>query len=841
VVEGLSCIDKEVTETGDAQRSLIRFKAIGELIERILPRFAGCSHCEMDEMIGFGLRSLAEFLGADHAYVLLLSPDKTSWSCTNEWCAPGVSPQKEKMQVVPFGALPWSENRVIDGEVINICSNEDYPAGEASADRADYVGEGAISILNIPIRNTAGQVTGCMEFHGHASSVSPAEDDMANLRLIGDCIANLLERKRKEMALAASEACYRTLFEAANDAVFMHAMKPDGALDTFVTVNDRICQILGYSREELGRLSLNEITHPDDLAMDEAQFNRLLAGVIGSYSVDKRFIRKDGSVVYTVTSIAGVRQPEGSMNHMVGLMQDITGRKNAEKALSKSEYRLRTILQTANEGFWVVDNDSVVTDTNPRMCRILGRGKGEIVGRKVFDFADDENKAVFEEQFRLRNQRKSGVYEIAVSRPDGSQVFCRFNATPLFDESGNKVGSFAMVTDITARKRAEEEKERLESQLRRAQKLQALGTLAGGIAHDFNNILAPIIGYAEMSLSDLPRGNPMRSWQDQILNAARRARDLVKQIMLFGRHEGDPERTPVEIGPIVGETLKLLRASLPSSIRIDEHIEDVMAKADPTQINQVLLNLCTNAAHAMGNKGVMEVRLARVELSASDLTDLVIVDLKPGPHLKLSVSDTGSGMEADTLERIFDPYFTTKEVGKGSGLGLAVVHGIVKHHDGAITVESQPGKGSIFSIYIPGLENVVETAGEITPVMPKGTDRILLLDDEQVVLDLGTEVLERLGYAVTPENSSLHALETFRSRPHEFDLVITDYTMPNLNGMDIAREVRRIRPNMPIILCTGFSEEVTRENAVGLNVELIMKPFGVKQLGESIRKVLDLQ
>ena len=318
-------------------------------------------------------------------------------------------------------------------------------------------------------------------------------------------------------------------------------------------------------------------------------------------------------------------------------------------------------------------------------------------------------------------------------------------------------------------------------------------------------------------------------------------RDLVKQILAFGRVGKEQQQIPVEISSIVKEALKLLSASLPSSIEIRQDIEKGVALADATQIHQILLNLCTNAAHAMGDKGILEVRLSHVDLNKSDLADQSIVDLKPGQYLKLSISDTGCGMDARTMERIFDPYFTTKEVGKGSGLGLAVVHGIVKRHGGTITVQSEPGKGTVFDIYIPAMEAVIDSIVETGQALPTGTERILLIDDEQSVVEMETAIFEQLGYDVTPETDSLRALEIFRSRPGEFDLIITDYTMPNLTGIDLSKEIRRIRPDIPIILCTGFSEKVTEKGAMDLGVELAMKPFGMKQIAELVRKVLPVR
>jgi signal transduction histidine kinase len=399
--------------------------------------------------------------------------------------------------------------------------------------------------------------------------------------------------------------------------------------------------------------------------------------------------------------------------------------------------------------------------------------------------------------------------------------------------------NLAFIRDISERKQAEEDRGILEGKLRQAQKLEAIGTLAGGIAHDFNNILSPILGYTEMALSDTPQFSPMRHGLEQILAAAIRARDLVKQILIFGRFGREQERMPLEMGSIVKEALKLLRASLPSSIEVRQNIGTGVAMADATQIHQVMMNLCTNSAHAMNGRGTLDVGLSRVNLNENALADPALSCLKAGPYLKLCISDTGIGMNAATLERIFDPYFTTKEVGKGSGLGLAVVHGIVKRHEGAVTVKSEEGKGTMFNIYIPETEASAGPIVDKGEVLPVGTERILFVDDEQVLVELGTEILMRLGYGVTSITDSAHALEMFRSRPGEFDLVITDYTMPKLTGAELCEELHRIRPEIPIILCTGFSEKMTEATAADLGVELIMKPFSLKQLAELVRIALD--
>jgi nitrogen-specific signal transduction histidine kinase/ActR/RegA family two-component response regulator len=385
------------------------------------------------------------------------------------------------------------------------------------------------------------------------------------------------------------------------------------------------------------------------------------------------------------------------------------------------------------------------------------------------------------------------------------------------------------------------DQKRLESQLRQAQKMEAIGTLAGGIAHDFNNILAAILMYAEMALRDIPETSPTHGDLEQVVGAAQRARDLVKQILVFSRQREEEKRHPVQLSPMIKETLKLLRASLPSTIEIRQSISrsDDWALADPTQIHQVLLNLCDNAAHAMAEKGgVLEVTLDHVELDRSTLTSHK--KLKPGRFLRLGVSDTGHGIAPGNIQRIFDPYFTTKEPGEGTGLGLAVVHGIVERHDGAVMVQSRQGKGSKFEVFFPTIEGSPAVSHHAPRALPGGTERILLVDDEEALLKGRKRTLENLGYQIVATRNGLEALDAFRTQPEGFDLVITDYTKPQMTGLKLAREIMRIRPDMPIILCTGSGTRDVHEQAAATGIrEVAVKPFSLRDFAAVIRKVLD--
>ena len=401
-----------------------------------------------------------------------------------------------------------------------------------------------------------------------------------------------------------------------------------------------------------------------------------------------------------------------------------------------------------------------------------------------------------------------------------------------------------MFVNALERKWAEEEKKELQTQLQQAQKMQAIGTMAGGIAHDFNNILFPIVGYTEMAMADLPEDSLTRSNLEEVLKAADRAKGLVRQILTFSR-QSEQERKPLKIQPIVKEALTLLRASLPTTIEIRQKIDKACGAilADPIQIHQVMMNLCTNAYHAMREKGgVLGVTLTEVDIDSSDLGSNV--DLKPGPYVRLTVSDTGRGMKRAEMERIFEPYFTTKGPGEGAGMGLAVVHGVARSHGGHITVYSEPGKGAAFHVYLPRIDGSIGIAPAAVPSepAPSGTERVLLTDDEEQIVNMEQQMLERLGYHVTARTSSVEALKAFRAQPEKFDLVITDQTMPNMTGAELAQKLMGIRPDIPVILCTGFSEVIPEEKARAMGLRAyVMKPIVKSEIAKIIRRVLDYE
>jgi signal transduction histidine kinase/ActR/RegA family two-component response regulator len=423
---------------------------------------------------------------------------------------------------------------------------------------------------------------------------------------------------------------------------------------------------------------------------------------------------------------------------------------------------------------------------------------------------------------------------LSAQREDGTLYEVEVLTSPVKDSSSAISNCITILRDVTL-------EARLERELRQAQKMESIGTLAGGIAHDFNNILAAISGFAELALKNANGNNVLNKYIEQVLKASSRAADLVKQILSFSR-QTEQECKPLHMTHIIRDVLTLLRSSLPSTIEIKQEIEvgedGDMILADLTQIHQILLNLCTNAAHAMGSRGgILGLKLASVD-SAPVIPSHG--QRKAAHYLCLTVTDTGHGMNASVMDRIFDPYFTTKGPGEGTGLGLSVVQGIVKSYGGVMTVSSEPGRGSTFSVFLPGVEKMVAEKPEASELLSTGKERILFVDDEVTLVDMGKVMLETLGYNVTARTNSLDALRDFRNRPDDFDLVFTDMTMPSLTGSDLAREITAIRKDVPVILCTGFSDMMNHWEAGETGIrEIVTKPYVMSTLARTIRKALD--
>jgi len=535
------------------------------------------------------------------------------------------------------------------------------------------------------------------------------------------------------------------------------------------------------------------------------------------------------------------RHDREQQNHLI----EVTA---AKDRVERSESWLKTTMNSMGDGVIITDHNGCVTYLNPVASSLTGWQLHDAKNKKltaVFNIVNEDTKKPVQDPVAMVI-RKNVVIGLAnhteLISKDGTRWPISDSAAPIFDHDNNLTGVVLVFHEIMAQKKAEQEKEQLEDQLRQALKMEAIGTLAGGIAHDFNNILAAILGYADMALDDIPDYNPAKHQIKQVLKAGNRAKDLIKHILSFSRKD-EVDRSPIAMHLIVKEGLELLRSTIPTTIEIIQNIDSQCGNilADANQIHQVLMNLCTNAAQSMDEDGgALEVELHSVQLSADDLINEP--DLYPGHYVHLSIKDSGLGIDQEYIDKIFDPYFTTKEVGKGSGMGLAIVIGIVKSHNGLITVDSKLGEGTTFHVYFPRIEG--QTREEIEdddPLpLPTGNEKILIVDDEESIVDVTKNRMERLGYQVAAKTSSIEALELFRTNPDDFDLVISDQTMPDLTGEQLAKELLATRPNLPIIICTGYSSKIDAQKAnfVGVSA-FIMKPVDKRELANTIRSVLD--
>jgi PAS domain S-box-containing protein len=648
---------------------------------------------------------------------------------------------------------------------------------------------------------------------------------------------DITEQRRAEDTLRQMKE-YRNLFRLANDAILILDVGDGRVLD----VNEKACEIYGISREEFIGRNIREITQ--DSAGAELRLERLRAdGRLDEF--ETIHTRADGSLIHLHINPSPIEYR--GQQAILSVNRDITERKKAEQAqasLQRDRDQLLEQLQLQIEvmplAFILTDSTYRTTYWNPAAERIFGFTKLEMIGTYSHKLlVPPESQTYIEGIFEqiAAGEVLSSSFSDNVTK-DGRRITCEWYTAPLRKADGTFIGLMSMAQDITERKQSELMRNKLEAQLRQSQKMEAVGQLAGGIAHDFNNILAAIIGYCELALMELRGNERAESRLSKVLQASNRAKELVRQILTFSRQE-EHERKPISLQPVIDEALKLLRSSLPSSIEIHHNIEPTTPPilGDPTQIHQVMMNLGTNAGHAMSERGgVLEVSLAAVEIDAHFAE--AHPGLQPGTHVRLVVSDSGCGMDRATRERIFEPFFTTKAPGSGTGLGLAVVHGIVKKHGGVISVYSEAGRGTTFNLYLPAHDGETTEVSQKETVVAEGSgEHILLVDDEEDLAALGTSILERLGYRVTSEVSSIEALKTFSSRPDDFDLVITDQTMPNMSGVDLAKVLLGIRPEVPIILATGYSTAINPEKAKAIGIgEFLLKPHTAQSLSEAIRR-----
>ena len=644
-------------------------------------------------------------------------------------------------------------------------------------------------------------------------------------------IAERTAREKAEMTMRDSEAPFRQLFESAPLPMAHYAL--DGVAVRF---NRRFVDELGYTADDVPTLGHWQVrAHPDENERVEAvtrwtaAAQRALENGTSIGPEEFRFTCKNGEV--RTFLLSGSFLVDG----VLAVLIDISDRKKTEAALQDQTELFRQMAENIDEVFWMTGTEHKLLYVSPAYERIWGRSCESLYANpnSWTDAIHPEDRQRVLASAAVRPHGEAFTETYRVLHQDGEQRWVHVRGFPVRDSSGKLYRLVGVATDITDHRK-------LEGQFRQAQKMEAIGTLAGGIAHDFNNILSAIIGYTELAKLDTD-APPVLAGLDEILRACQRAGDLVRQILTFSRQQ-EPRRRPIQLWPVIDEATKLLRAALPSTIQFKiEHSDDVpTVLADPTQIHQVVMNLCTNAAHAMkDHPGRLGVKLERFEADAEFVK--LHQGTRPGGYARLMISDSGHGMDQATLDRIYEPFFTTKSPGEGTGLGLSVVHGIVQNHEGVITVYSRAGEGTVFHLYFPAQDgDIAELAAQADSLSRGHGERILVVDDERLLAQMTERILNRLGYVAESATSPEAALETISAAPNRYDLILTDLTMPNMTGVEFASSVLKLNPQIPIILMTGFFASMTAEqiHAIGIK-EVLLKPITIHSLAATIDRVLE--
>ena len=632
------------------------------------------------------------------------------------------------------------------------------------------------------------------------------------------------------------EERFRAFFNSIKDAIFVHPFREQG-FAPFIEVNDTACERYGYTREEFFRLTANDITLPVDVKQHGRSDSRKKLLENRRVVFETMHIKKSGET-FPVEINSNIIEQDGAVL-ILAVVRDITERKLAEEALRESEEGYRSMFQDSHAVMLIIDPDSFdIVDANPAAVSFYGYNIDEIRKMNISDInmlpGDEISKIVK----KVKNGRQSHLF-LRHRLANGDMKEVEVYSGPL--KMRGRLLLFSIVHDITEHKRAEEEKSRLEARLQNAEKMEAIGTLAGGVAHEFNNILGIIMGNTQLAMDEVTETNSASYFLHEISRASLRAKDIVRNILNFAR-KSLTERTPVEISKVIKETIGLIRSATPAMIKIRQNIEcdDEMILGDSTEIGQVLINLCNNAVQAIGNKtGIIDISLKPVILDPGSKNKYE--DLQSGKYIRLRVNDTGCGIDPQIMGRIFDPYFTTGNLAESTGMGLSITHGIVKKHNGAISVESEKGSGTIVEVLFPVMgEKEYQQEPDISgKELTDGRKKILFIDDEYSLVKIWVKILQNWGYDVESSTDSLQALERFKTDPNRFDLVISDIGMPNMSGDELARELLKIRVNLPIIICTGYSDRIDEKTAKDIGVtRYITKPIDIDELEYSLKVIL---
>ncbi len=815
-------LEHEIAERKKIDQSISYRINLERIITKISAMFINIEPENVDDYINHSLELLGVFFDIDRCYIFQFSDNGKVMNNIHEWCHEDIEPQIDELQGLSVDMFPWWMKKLNNIEPIQIPRVTDLPE-EANSEKKILESQNIQSLLVVPMEINE-RLFGYIGFDMVRNEKEWSGEDVKILEIVADIFANAFERMKLVENLRDSEMRYRVTFDTTGSAI---AVIEDDT--TISMVNNEFARISGFSKEEIeGKLKWTEIVASRDLEK-MLLYHRLRRENKESapQNYEFQYINAHGELRDAILLIAMIPHTTKS----VASFMDITERKKAEEL----RLRLETAIEQLHDIIIIADKDSKIQYVNNAFKKITGYSADEVIGKNPrFLQSGQHDVRFYENLWKTITHGKSWNGHFINKKKDGSLYHEDATITSVLDDNGKITNYIAVKRDVT-------DKLGMEQRLRKIQKMEAVGTLAGGIAHDFNNILSSIIGFTELAMGQVDENTKLYSDLDRIYKSGYRAKILVDQLLTFSRQQ-ETEAKPIQLSPIVKESLKFLRSSFPTNIEIQQHIENNLPSitADPAQIHQLLINLCTNADSAMREKGgVLGVTLSSVEIGSENVTDLP--NLAPGTYLHMQVSDSGYGIDKKNIDRIFDPYFTTKDKSGGGGLGLAVVHGIVEGYGGTIAVQSKVGKGTIVDVYLPA-SNIKEEPEyvDIIEVAKKGGECILFIDDEQDLLEIGRRMLEKMGYEVVAKDSSVEALELFQQNPSQFDAVITDMTMPFIMGDELIREILSLRHDIPIIICTGYNEKIDEQKALELGARAyIKKPFTTSGLISAVRRVLD--
>jgi PAS domain S-box-containing protein len=812
---------RDITERKQAERERLANLRFFECMDRVNRAIQGTANLEA--MMRDLLDAVLSIFDCDRAFLMYpCDPRSSTWSIPMERTKPEYSGVRDTQHEIPMDPQVAEALRVL-----------------LVADGPVTFGPGTLHVLPEAVSEQFG-IKSVMSMAIYLKIGSPWQfgiqqcdsarnwtaEEMRMFEAVGRRLTDGLTSLLSYRDLRQNEEFLDNIVEHIPDMVFVK----DSQDLRFVRLNKAGERLLGYTREELlgktdhdffPREMADYFTLKDRQVLDAKALVDIPEETIQNRSNEKRVLH---------TKKIPILDESGTPQYLLGISEDITEHKRAEESIRK----LSQAIEQSPVSIVITDVEGSIEFVNAKFTQITGYTYAEALGRNPCILKSGETPA--EEYHRLWQTISSGGVwqgEFHNRKKTGELFWEQATIAPVRDADDVITHYVAVKEDITERKK-------LESQFRQVQKLEAIGLLAGGIAHDFNNILSAIIGYTEISQSVIEPESEVAEYLAHVLEASGRAKELINQIMMFSR-ETEQELRPIRVALPVKEALKLIRASVPATIEIrSEILSQASALADPTQVHQIVMNLCTNAAHAMKeNGGLLQVRLTDITVDHGDHRKNY-PDAGRGEYVRLTISDQGHGIDALHQDRIFDPFFTTKEKGEGTGMGLSVVHGIVKSYGGLLYVQSRPGEGSTFEILIPALESAVPDKIAMQKPVPTGCESILFVDDEEMIVDIAKGMLESLGYRVAGRTSAIEALEAFKNNPDGFDLLVTDLMMPKITGLDLADKILQIRPGLPIVLCTGFGVSMNEEQVVRRGVRnIIFKPILRRDMATAVRSALD--